>query len=333
MPTADTMRAYAYSTFGPADAVLAPIEAPLPRPSRKQVLVRLHASGLNPHDTKRRSGWLGGQIPAQGVIPHSDGAGEVIEIGDEVAAALLGARVMVFGASHGGYAGTAAEYVVLPCENVLRIPDTLSYVDAAALGVPAITACYAVLSGDSVANRWVLVHGGAGAVGRAAVDVARWSGARVIATASSDEKAAVAREAGAEFTLDYRKGDIAAAVAEITGGKGVDLVVDVDFGANLAVDAACVAENGRVASYSSTSNRTPVLPYYDFAMKGVTLHFVQAMNIPPRAAAQACDVVSAMLADRRLAVDVGHTLDLAAIAKGHELLESGRAQGKVIFAI
>lgn len=333
MPIAETMRAYAYTAFGAASQVLAPIEAALPRPGRKQVLVRLHASGLNPHDTKKRSGWLGGQIPPGGIIPHSDGAGEVVEIGAEVTPGLLGARVMVFGAGHGGKPGTAADYVVMPCENMLRIPDSLSFTDAAALGVPAITACYAVLSAESVTNRWVLVHGGAGAVGRAAVDVARWFGARVIATASSDDKAAIARNAGAEFTLDYRKGDIATAVAEITGGKGVDLVVDVDFGANLSIDAACVAENGRVASYSSTSNRTPVLPYYDFAMKGVTLHFVQATNIPAKAASQACDVISAMLADRRLEVSVEHRLDLTAIAEGHELLESGRARGKVVFAI
>lgn len=333
MPLDETMRAYAYTTFGAAASVLAPVEVPLPRPGRKLVLVRLHASGLNPHDTKKRSGWLGGQIPAGGVIPHSDGAGEVVEIGAEVSPDLLGARVMVFGAGHGGNPGTAAEYVVMPFENVLRIPDTLSFADAAALGVPAITACYAVLSAGSVTNKWVLVQGGAGAVGRAAVDVARWFGARVIATVSSDEKAAVARDAGAEFTLDYRACEIAAAVAEITAGKGVDLVVDVDFGANLSVDAACVAENGRVASYSSTSNRTPILPYYDFAMKGVTLHFVQATNIPAIAASQACDVISAMLADRRLAVNVEHRLDLAAIAEGHELLESGRARGKVVFAI
>ena len=328
----ETMHAYAYTAFGAPD-VLQPIALPVPRPCRGQVLVRLHASGLNPHDTKKRSGWLGGEIPAAGIIPHSDGAGYVVAAGAEVSSDLIGARVMAFGAGHGAYAGTAADYVLLPAENVLRIPDSLSFIDGAALGVPAVTACYAVFSGGSVASKWVLVHGGAGAVGRAAVDVARWAGARVIATVSSQEKAAIARDAGAEFVLNYRSDDIVAAVSEITGGKGTDLIVDVDFGANLELDAACVAENGRVASYSATSNRTPVLPYYGFAMKGVILHFVQAMNITADAQRLACDVIAAMLAENRLAVSVAHTLDLSNISEGHRLLETGHDGNKVIFEI
>ncbi len=331
MTESQTMRAYAYFAFGEAEQVLVPVEVPISRPQRRQVLVRLHASGLNPHDVKRRSGWLGGRVPAEGIIPHSDGAGSVVDVGADVSPDWIGARVLVFGAGHHGYHGTAAEYVLLPVENILRIPDALGFVEAAALGVPGITACYAVLSGRPVANKWVLVHGGAGAVGRAAVDVASWCGARVIATVSSQSKADVAQAAGAEVVLNYKTCNVATAVAEVTGGRGADLVVDVDFGANLLLDAQSVAENGRVASYSSTSNRTPTLPYYDFAMKGVTLHFVQAMNIPDDAARQACDVISSMVHRGRLRSSVEHTLDLARIAEGHALLETGAAGAKVVF--
>jgi NADPH:quinone reductase len=326
-----TMRSFAYHAFGTAGDVLRAERRPIPEPARGEVVVRIRASGLNPHDTKRRSGWLGGEVPAGGIVPHSDGAGEVVSVGHDVRDRAPGQRVLVFGAGHGRHDGTAAEFCLVPAESTILIPETCDFEHAAALGVPAITAAYAVLSGGPVADRWVLVHGGLGAVGRAAVEIANWSGAKVIATLSDAVRAGELVALGARHTIDRKAEDVTARVREITGGTGADLVVDVDFGANVTLDAACVAENGRVAAYSSTSDRTPVLPYYDFAMKGAHLHFVQALNIPADEAARAVRVIRSLLDRGGLSAPIAHRLPLDEIAAGHSLLESGDAKGKIVY--
>jgi NADPH:quinone reductase-like Zn-dependent oxidoreductase len=304
---------------------------PTPKPRYGEVLVRLVASGVNPHDTKKRSGWLGVELPPGGVIPHSDGAGTIAAVGEGVPAARVGKRVFVHGAYAG--AGTAAEYVSLPAHRAICIPDDISFVEGASVGIPAFTAYFAVLSAGPVTGRTVLIHGGAGAVGRMAVEMAAWNGATVIATVSSDPKAVLARQSGADHVLDYRREDVAARVAEITGGEGVDLIVDVDFGANLEVDAACIKPNGRVACYSSTSNRTPTLPYYAFALKGCTLHLLQGARMPDRVQQDGARVIAGLLRRGHLRPQIAATFTLDATAAAHDLLESGTAVGNIVVTI
>ena len=278
---ARAMQAAWYERMGPAREVLTVGELPMPEPGHGEVLVKVEASGVNPHDTKRRSGWLGPAMYAPRVIPHSDGAGIVAAVGPGVRGLAEGGRVFVYraGSARPGE-GTAAEYVVVPEANAVRLPDNLTFAQGACLGVPAFTAYHATLADGPVSGQTVLVQGGAGAVGVIAVELARWSGAKVIATVSSPEKAAIAKAAGADHVIDYTREDVAARVLAITGGAGVERIVEVDFGANVAVDGAVIAENGTVASYSSTRVREPVLPYYAFGLKGVRLHFVQGMNMP-----------------------------------------------------
>jgi len=329
--TPATMRAMRYTSFGPASEVLSLAEVPTPKPRYGEVLVRLVASGVNPHDTKKRSGWLGVELPPGGVIPHSDGAGTIAAVGEGVPAARVGKRVFVHGAYAG--AGTAAEYVSLPAHRAICIPDDISFVEGASVGIPAFTAYFAVLSAGPVTGRTVLIHGGAGAVGRMAVEMAAWNGATVIATVSSDSKAVLARQSGADHVLDYRREDVAARVAEITGGEGVDLIVDVDFGANLEVDAACIKPNGRVACYSSTSNRTPTLPYYAFALKGCTLHLLQGARMPDRVQQDGARVIAGLLRRGHLHPQIAATFRLDATAAAHDLLESGTAVGNIVVTI
>ena len=320
-----------YTSFGPASEVLSLAEVPTPKPRYGEVLVRLVASGVNPHDTKKRSGWLGVELPPGGVIPHSDGAGTIAAVGEGVPAARVGKRVFVHGAYAG--AGTAAEYVSLPAHRAICIPDDISFVEGASVGIPAFTAYFAVLSAGPVTGQTVLIHGGAGAVGRMAVEMAAWNGATVIATVSSDSKAVLARQSGAEHVLDYRREDVAARVAEITGGEGVDLIVDVDFGANLEVDAACIKANGRVACYSSTSNRMPTLPYYAFALKGCTLHLLQGARMPDRVQQDGARVIAGLLCRGHLRPQIAATFTLDATAAAHDLLESGGAVGNIVVTI
>jgi NADPH2:quinone reductase len=326
-----TMQAAWYERMGPAREVLSLGELPVPEPGHGEVLIRIGASGVNPHDTKRRSGWLGPGMYAARVVPHSDGAGTVAALGAGVRGAEVGDRVFVYraGSARPGE-GTAAQYVAVPEANVVQLPDGLSLAEGACLGVPAFTAYHATLSDGPVAGQTVLVQGGAGAVGVVAVELARWSGARVIATVSSPEKAAIARAAGADHTIDYTRDDVAARVMEITGGTGVERIVEVDFGANVAVDAAVIAENGTVASYSSTRVREPVLPYYAFALKGVRLHFVQGMNMPRAVRDAATRTLVALLERGMLRPRIARRFPLREIAAAHELVESGRAIGNAV---
>ncbi len=326
-----TMRAAWYERMGPAREVLTLGELPTPEPGHGELLIRIEASGVNPHDTKRRSGWLGPAMYAPRVVPHSDGAGTVAALGGGVRGVAVGDRVFIYraGSARRGE-GTAAQFVVVPQANAVRLPDALSFAEGACLGVPAFTAYHATLSDGPVSGRTVLVQGGAGAVGVVAVELARWSGAKVIATVSSAEKAAIARAAGADHVVDYTREDVVARVMEITGNAGVDRIVEVDFGANVAVDGAVVAENGTVASYSSTRVREPVLPYYAFGLKGVRLHFVQGMNMPRDIREAGARTIVALLERGMLRPRIAERFPLSDIAAAHECVELGQIIGNVV---
>jgi NADPH2:quinone reductase len=325
------MQAAWYERMGPAREVLTVGELPVPQPGHGEVLVRIAASGVNPHDTKRRSGWLGPRMYAPRVIPHSDGAGTIEKLGAGVRGLAEGERVFIYraGSARPGE-GTAAEHVVVPQANAVRLPEGVTFAQGACLGVPAFTAYHATLADGPVSGQWVLVQGGAGAVGVVAVELARWSGAKVIATVSSPEKAAIARAAGADHTIDYRTEDVAARVMEITRGAGVERIVEVDFGANVAVDGAVIAENGTIASYSSTRVREPVLPYYAFGLKGVRLHFVQGMNMPRAIREAGARTIVALLERGMLRPRIAARFPLPEIAAAHECVEAGTAIGNVV---
>ena len=224
MPKRKTMRAVYYERTGPAAEVLIHGEVETPRPAQGEVLVEIAASGVNPHDTKGRSGWTGRPMPHPRVIPHSDGAGHIVAVGGGVDRARIGERVWVCRADHRAGMGAAAEFVAVPADCVV-LPDDVPFAAGASLGVPALTATMAVFTGGSVSGLDVLVQGGAGAVSCYAIQFARQDGARVFATVSSPEKAAHARRYGADEVIDYRKEDVAARVLALTGGRGVARIV------------------------------------------------------------------------------------------------------------
>ena len=321
-----TMRAAWYERTGPARDVFILGETDTPTPRANEVLVAVAAAGVNPHDTKRRSGWIALPLPQARNIPGSDGAGTIAAVGPGVDLARIGERVWLSGG-----AGTAAEYVTVRAENAVALPDGVTFDVGASLGVPAITAHDAVFSDGPVTGQNVLVQGGAGAVAAYAIQFARWNGARVIATVSSVSKAELAVRLGADAVVDYRRQDVVAAVHAFTGGgAGVDRIIEVDLGANLAVDAAVIAPNGVIASYSSTRNREPVLRYYDLAFKGVTLRLVQGLVLPPARRTQAVRDITALLRRGQLQHPPVTWFPLAEIAAAHDALESGAVIGKVL---
>jgi NADPH:quinone reductase-like Zn-dependent oxidoreductase len=264
------------------------------------------------------------------MIPHSDGAGVIEAVGPGVDEARIGQRVWLFGARHGQ--GTCREFCALPALQAVPLPENVSMTEGAALGVPCLTAHLALFSDGPIAGKTVLVQGGAGSVGMAAVRFAARAGARVIATASTEAKRAVARQAGAAEALDYRAPDIAARILALTEGRGVDRIIEVDFGANQALDGAVIAPHGVIAAYSSTREPKPVLDYYVFAKKAVTLRFVQAMLLHDAPLDEAVRATSAAVAAGWMRVPIAATFPLERAAEAHETLEAG-ASGKVVVTL
>lgn len=328
------MRAAWYERTGPAAEVLEVGELPDPTPGAGEVLVRLEASGVNPADVKKRAGWGGLEMTHPRVVPHADGAGTIEAVGPGVPASRIGERVWTWNAQGGNrWRGTAAGRVALPSRQAPRLPEGVDAAVGASLGVPACTAHFAVHAGGAVAGRTVLVQGGAGAVGHLAVQWAKWAGATVVATVSSEEKARIAREAGADHVLDYTEGGVAERIRSATDGKGVDRIVEVDFAANLDVDVEVIRDNGTIATYSSTSDPAPTLPYYPLAFRGVTLRLVQAYLMPAADRRRAVRAVRASLTEGRLDVRVAATYPIEEIVAAHEAVEAGRAIGNVVVTI
>src|SRR6478609_10043871 len=248
------MRAVVYRETGPS-SVLEVVERDLPEPGPGEVRVRLVRSGVNPTDWKFRAGMVAGHDE---VVPGQDGAGVIDAVGPDVEEYAVGDRVWLVLAQHGRPYGTAAEYTVQPVERVAPLPAEASYDLGASLGVPAVTAHRALTAAEdgphrlgpgTLAGRVVLVAGGAGAVGNAAIQLARWSGATVVTTVSSDEKAALATAAGAQHVVDYTRGDTEAAILAVAP-DGVDLVVEVAPAQNNALDVAVTKVHGTVAIYA-----------------------------------------------------------------------------------
>jgi NADPH2:quinone reductase len=325
------MRAVWYDRQGPVREVLVAGELPTPEPALGQVRVRLEASGVNPSDTYRRGGAVPAEYPR--VVPNSDGAGVVDKVGESVPASWLGKRVWLYnGQRNGRWMGTAAEYIALDVDLVTALPDHVSFAEGATLGIPAMTAHGCVFAAGSVQGRTLLITGGAGAVGHYAVQLAAWAGARVIATVSSTEKAQRALEGGAEFAVNYRSEDVAERVRGITGGVGVDHVVDVDLGGNLAAVMASVRAGGSIAYYATNGNRTPGIDLRALMGRNVTVRGFTLPTSPHPDRKRAQTDIAAWVRTPGRILSVAAEFPLYDTAAAHEAVEAGGKTGTVVVA-
>jgi NADPH2:quinone reductase len=320
-----------YERNGPARDVLRVGEQPDPLPGKGEVRVRLRASGLNPSDVKARAGSRP-VIPPR-VIPNSDGAGTIDRVGAGVPRRRLGERVWVYNGQWQRSSGTSAQYIVLPSAQAVALPKKLSYQQGACLGIPVMTAHRCLFADGPIRNRNVLVTGGAGVVGHYAVQLARWAGARVIATVSSADKAAHAKQAGAHAVINYRTENTGERLRELTGGAGIDHVVDVEFGANLPAYVTALRPDAVVATYASMKVPEPRLPFYDLMRLNFTLRMVFVYTMPPAAKARALADIARWIAAGRPKFAIAARFPLREIVAAHELLESGDKVGHVILDI
>jgi len=332
------MRAACYRRTGPAAEVLALELLPDPEPGPGDVLVRVRASGINPADVKRRAGWRGLEIEHPLVVPQCDGAGEIVAVGAGIDASRIGERVWLWNAQ-GGYGGpgrafgTAAELIALPAEQAVPLPSSLSFAEGACLGVPAMTAHRAVFADGPVEGQTILVQGAGGAVGHFAVQFASRGGARVLGVVSNPDRAAHARAGGADEIIDRARETVADRVRDLTDGAGVDRIVEVEFGGNLAADIAVLKPNGTIAAYSSTAVPEPVFPYYALAFKGANIRLVQGFNLPADARAAGHAAIAELADTGDLSVAVGARFPLERIAEAHSAVEAGSVVGNVVVEI
>ncbi len=319
------MLAARYATSGPNAGMLEVVEVPRPQAGPGQVLVRMAVAGVNPSDWKsrRRGGTTAG---LDFVVPGQDGAGEIVAVGEDIDPARVGERVWLFEGQWRRAEGTAAQWIAIDASRAVLLPDTVSFELAAGLGIPAMTAHRCLHADGPLDDAAVLVHGGAGAVGHAAIELARHAGAHVAATVSSDEKARLASAAGADLVVNYRSEDVAAAV-RAWAPDGVARVVDVDVVANLEIDTQVVAPNGAIASYLVRPE--PVTLGRELMANNVVLRFVLVYSMPEEAKREAVEAIDAALRAGALTPLPATRFPLSEAAAAHDAVEGG-AVGKVL---
>lgn len=334
------MKAIIYRDNGGPE-VLRLVERDLPEPGPGEVRVRVAVSGVNPTDWQARAGLAHPKLFPE-VTPHLDGAGVIDGVGDEVEQGRIGQRVWLFMAAAGRPTGTAAEYTVVPADRAVPLPDHASFEIGAALGVPALTAHRALTVAEDGPRRLapgaldgtvVLAAGGAGAVGHAVIQLARWAGATVISTVSTPHKARLATAAGAHHVVDYREGDPATTIRKIAP-DGVDIVAEVALGANLELDLAVLRGRGTIATYANDGGRPVDLNVHRAMVLNARLQFLVLYTAGPQARAAAVEDVTAAVRDGALPVGEQHGLPLTRFpldrtADAHRAVENGTV-GKVL---
>ena len=319
-----------YERNGAARDVLRYGEQPDPLPGKGEVRIRLRASAVNPSDVKARAGSRP-VIPPR-VIPNSDGAGEIERVGPGVSKRRLRQRVWVYNGQWQRPFGTSAQYIALPAAQAIPLPRKVSYAQGACLGIPVMTAHRCLFSDGPIRGMTVLVAGGAGVVGHYAVQLARWAGARVIATVSSPEKAAHARKGGAHATINYSNEDVATRLAELTRGQGIDRVVDVELGVNLPTYEKALRQSAMIATYAAAAAQDSVLPSR-LRQRNVTVRMVFVYTMPDAAKRQAIADIGRWIARGRPKFAIAARFPLREIAAAHETVESGNKIGHVILDI
>ncbi len=327
------MQAAFYERTGPAREVLQLDEIPTPLPGSGDVRVTVAWSGVNPSDVKSRAGIRTKSLPFPRIIPHSDGAGVIDQVGSGIPSARIGERVWIWNAAWVRPFGTAAQYVVLPAEQAVPLPQNTDLAAGACLGIPAMTAYHAVTADGGVRNKHILIAGGAGAVGHYAIQLAKIKGARqIIATVSGPQKAALAREAGADIVLNYRTDDLPAAIDRVTNGLGVDRIIEVDFAANIDKDIAVLRQDGEVIVYGSGAPEIS-LPFSPAIRKGIHLYFFIVYNLDPAVREHAITDLTALLEGDQLIHNIAARLSLEQIAEAHDLVERGQVNGNVVLEV
>ena len=326
------MKAVWYTKTGNASDVLQIGELNDPMPVAGEVLVKIKASGINPSDVKIRAG-ARGELQFPRVIPHSDGGGEIVDVGEGVDKNRIGERVWIWNGAFGRADGTCAELISLPEFQAVKINNDVSYESAACMGIPASTAYYGLLANGPIKDKTVLISGGAGAVGFYGIQIAKLSGANVITTISNDEKAEIANNAGADKVINYKNENVLEEIMKYTGNDGVDRILEVEFGGNLPINEKIIKPNGIISAYGSMAEMEPKLPFYNLMFKGVKIDTYLIYAIDQRLRKEIIEGLSKKLNANSLKHMVSQTFSIDDIVEAHEVMESGSIIGNIVIKI
>ena len=326
------MRAAWYEKVGDAKDVLQVGQIDDPTPDSNEVLISVKTSGINPSDVKIRAG-ARGELQFSRVIPHSDGAGIIIDVGKNVNPNRIGEKVWIWNAAFGRPNGTCAELIALPEDQAVTMNDNVSFEAGACLGIPASTAYYGIFANGSIENKTLMVTGGAGAVGFYGIQLAKWAGANVISTVSSEKKAKIAKDAGADLILNYKEDDIVNSVLDYTKGDGVDRVLEVEFGGNILINQNIVKPNGTIAAYASATVMEPTLPFYNLMFKGIKINTFLIYSISKEERKTVIGGISKALNENAIKHIIASTHSIESVVDAHYAVESNKNIGNVIINI
>lgn len=328
------MKAVFYTKQGSASEVLTVGELPCPDPGYGEVRVRIAVSGLNQTDIKSRTGFAGAPMPFPRIVPHQDGSGTIDRVGVGVPESRLGERVWIYEAQTGRAAGTAAEYVVVPTSNAVVLPADVPDAIGACLGIPALTAHRCLFADGDLRGKRVLVQGGAGSVGAAAILLAKWAGAWVATTVGRPEQEEVVRKLGADLIINRHTQDVASIVRQATQSEGVSRIIDVDLIQNLEIDLACLAPSGVISAYATEiPSATLSIPFLRTMFSGFVFRFVFVYSMPEEARREAIKDVTACLTAGAYHPVIAMRVPLDQVVRAHEALEGGKLIGKILLDI
>ena len=320
-----------YSKFGSAKEVLQVDEIQIPQLTKGQVLVRLFNSGVNPSDYKMRLGSRPLTGPFQ--IPGSDGAGIIEQVGGGVPKERIGQRVWVFNAAFHRQYGTSAQFTIVEDWMAQDLPANLSFAQGACLGIPVMTAYRCLFSDGPIQGKTIYIVGGAGVVAHYAIQLAKWGGAKVITSISSDEKALTAKAAGADEIIHYRQQNVVDRILQITNQEGVDRIIEVDFGTNIKTCHQILKAGGVSVMYAFVSQPELPIPIMNLMAKNITLKFTLVYSISEKEREEVLLGINQWLKQTKPIFNIAQQFSLTDIVQAHELVESGKKNGHVLLEI
>jgi len=327
------MKAAQYNAFGTANEVLEIVELDTPSPAHGEVLVRLNYSAVHPSDVKKRAGAFPDLLDDGFIIPHSDGAGVIEAVGRGVPHSRIGERVWVYQAQYGRRFGTAADYVSVDSTRAVLLPNNVGFDIGVCMGIPAMTAHRCVFADGPVEGKTILVTGGAGRVGHYAIQWAKHAGAQVIATASNPQAEAHCFAAGADAVCPHQGDELISLVAELTEGRGVERVVEGEFGANLPTLLDVLGTGATIATYASMQIPEPEIPFRQMMFMDLTIRIILVYAMPESAKVDAIYDITDFLERGLLQHRITHRVSLEKIVDAHELIEQGGFYGAVIVGL
>ena len=324
------MKAAWYSALGPAAAVLQYGDLPKPNIGADDVLVEIAFSGANPSDVKARGGARPGVTKPQfdRIIPHSDGSGIITEVGSNIDLSRIGQRVWIWNGQWQRPFGTAAEFIALPSEQAVEMPQEMSFETGATLGIPGLTAAHCCFAHGSLKQKTVLISGGAGAVGNLAIQLAKWDGAFVIATASAHNQDRVSK-AGADVVLSYDDPDLAEQILQ-HAPNGIDYAIEVEFGTNAPLLAEVMKANSYIMTYGSALDMAPTLPFGPFLFKALIIDIALIYILDLAQRHKAIECLHLAHAQGAMMSDIHAVFDLSEIALAHQTIEAGKRSGAIL---